>query len=322
MNINDRQGMKAAADNALFQAPNQKKLVLLWTSISIAFPLLVSVCNFMLNTQIAETGGLSGIGLRSILSTIQSALSTATSFLIPFWTLGYTATVLRFSRNEPADSTTLLEGFRRFGPALRAMILKTIICTAAGFAAVYAGIILLSLTPLVRPVYQILEQNQSTLMSGTLDESMMEAMIPAMMPITLICCVLCFVVLLPILYRLRLTDFCLLDADNRSALFAIHESRRLMRRNCLNLFKLDLSFWWYYLAQILLTVLCYGDVILPVLGVTLPFHADVAFFVFYIAAMLAQLALFYLYSNKVQTTYAIFYDTLRNPRELENSLTI
>ena len=73
-----------------------------------------------------------------------------------------------------------------------------------------------------------------------------------------------------------------------------------MRRNRLALFRLDLSFWWYYLAQFLLTALCYGDVILQAMNVSLPFNADVAFFVFYIAALLAQFALFCLFENKVQ----------------------
>lgn len=320
MKITDRRGMKEAAENALSHTPNQKTLVLIWAGVSIALPLFVSICNFILNSQIAETGGLSGIGLRSILSTVQSVLSNAASLLIPFWTLGYTAVVLRFSRKEAADSSTLLEGFLRFGPALRATILKALICTAVGFVGFYAGIMLLSLTPLARPVYQILEQNQSMLMSGTLDESILEAVTQAMMPVFLICSGLCFLLLIPVLYRLRLTDYCLLDAENRSAVYAIGESRRLMRRNCIRLFQLDLSFWWYYLAQILLVALCYGDVILPMVGVALPFNEDAAFFIFYIAAMLAQLALFYLFSNKVQTTYAVFYDTLRNPPDAQQSL--
>ena len=322
MNIHDRRGMKEAADTALCQSPNQKKLVLIWASVSIAFPVLVTVCNFILNSQIAETGGLSGIGLRSVLSTIQSALSTASSVLIPFWTLGYTAVVLRFARKEAADTVTLLEGFRRFGPAFRAMLLKAIICIVIGIAVFSAVLQLLSLTPLAAPAFEILEQNQDMLLSGVLENSVVEAVTVATLPLFLICFGICCIALIPVLYRLRMTEFCLLDADHRSGVLAIRESRRLMRKNCMNLFKLDLSFWWYYLALILLTFLCYGDMILPLFGVVLPFSEDAAFFIFYIAAMLVQLVLFYLYGNKVQTTYAIFYETLRNPPDTEKSLVL
>lgn len=322
MNTHDHLGMKEAADTALCRSPNQKKLVLIWASVSIAFPLLVTICNFILNSQIAETGGLSGIGLRSTLSTIQSTLSIISSLLIPFWTLGYTAAVLRFSRNESADVTTLLEGFRLFGPAFRAILLKAVICIAVSIAVFSVSVQILSLTALVEPVFQLFDQHQDMLLSGVLEDDVANAITRAIMPVFLISCCFCFAVLIPILYRLRLTEFCLLDADHRSGVLAVRESRRMMRGNCMNLFKLDLSFWWYYLAQVLLTFLCYGDAILPIFGVTLPFSEDAAFFIFYIAAMLAQLALLYLYSNKVQTTYAVFYQALRNPPETENTLVI
>jgi len=320
MDIRNRQGLKTAAADALTCSPNHKKLVLLWAGICSALPLLARVIRFVLDLQIADTGGLSGIGLRSILSTAQSLFSIATSVLLPFWTLGYTAAVLRFSRKEPVGYPTLLEGFRRFGPVLRLMLLEMLLYAAICFICIQLGSMLLSFTPLADPVYQVL--NDSQLLSGVIDETTLQAATDAMMPILIICGILCIIVLIPVTYRLRLADLYIMDVPGCGALQAIRGSLRLMRRNCISLFRLDLSFWWFYLATVLLNLLCYGDVIFPMLGITLPFSADAAFFVFYIAALLAQFLLLYFFSNQVQTTYALFYGSLRTPPEEETSIIV
>jgi predicted transposase YdaD len=53
--------------------------------------------------------------------------------------------------------------------------------------------------------------------------------------------------------------------------------------------------------------------ILTALGILMPFSDDVAFFLFYLAATAAQVVLLYFCSNKVEVTYAKFYDALRTP---------
>lgn len=322
MDIRNRHGLKAAAADALSAAPDHRKLILLWAGLSTALPLLASVLNFILEFQIADTGGLSGIGLRSVLSTIQSLLSMSTSVLMPFWTLGYIGVSLRFARKEAAGYPCLLDGFRHFGPALRLILLELAIYAIICFICVQIGSTVLSFTPLADPVYQVLDSSQQMLLSGVIDESVLLAMTQAMIPILVICGILCVAVLIPVMYRLRLTRLIIMDTPRCGALFAVRESLRLMRRNCLQLLRLDLSFWWYYLAQVLLSVLCYGDVILPMLGISLPFSQNTAYFIFYIAALLAQLVLLYYFSARLQTTYALFYDTLRTPPKEQNFLTI
>lgn len=322
MPILDRRKLKHDAERALSCAANQKTLVLIWAAVSAGLPLLVSVLSFMLDNQIAQTGGLAGFDQRSILSTIQSALDTLTTIVLPFWTLGYTAAVMRFARQQNADQYTLLEGFRRFGPALRSFLLKGFLFVMICIACFYAGITLLSMTPIADPVWAILEESQTMFLSGVMDEAVLAETADAMMPMFWICCGLCLIVITPVFYHLRLTDYCILDASHGSALLAMHESRRLMHRKRLALFRLDLSFWWFYLAQLLLIAVCYGDTILPRLGVTLPFSENAAYFIFYIVSLLAQFLLMYLYSNQVQTTYVLFYDSLRTPPEEETALTI
>lgn len=322
MDIRNRHGLKAAAADALCAAPDRRKLILLWAGVSTALPLLASVLHFILEFQIADTGGLSGIGPRSILSTLQSLLSFSTSVLLPFWSLGYIAAILRFARRETAGYPCLLDGFRRFGPALRLMLLELFICAVICFLCIQVGSTVLSFTPLAEPVYAFLNDSQQMLLTGVIDESLLAAMTKAMIPILAICGVLCAIVLIPVIYHLRLARLILMDAPRCGALFALRESLLLMRKNCMHLLKLDLSFWWYYLAQVLLSLLCYGDIILPMLGVSLPFNEYAAYFIFYIGALLAQFVLLYYCSARVQTTYALFYDTLRTPPKGQNSLII
>ena len=125
--------------------------------------------------------------------------------------------------------------------------------------------------------------------------------------------ILCLAILIPVSYRLRLADFRIMDEPRCRARVSLRESVRLMHRNCMSLFRLDLSFWWYFLAELLAAFLCYGDMVLPLLGISLPMHEDLAFFLFYVLGLAAQVTLLYCVGNRVQTTYALFYTTLADP---------
>ena len=91
----------------------------------------------------------------------------------------------------------------------------------------------------------------------------------------------------------------------------------MMRRNRISLFKLDVSMWWYYAALTLASVLGYGDAILPLLGVELPFSADEGYFLFYALYLAASAGVYYLMLDRVDVTYALAYDTLK-PEEPKN----
>ncbi len=322
MDIHNRHGLKAAASDALRNAPNQKRLILIWAGVGTALPLLISVLSYVLEHQIADTGGLSGIGLRSVLSTIQSLLSLSSSVLLPFWTYGYIAVTLHFAHKKSVSDSGLLEGFRRFGPILRLLLLEILLCAIICIICIEVVSTIISFTPMSAPVYEVLENSQQMLLSGVIDESILDSIIEAMLPIFMVCGMVCAIVLIPVTYRLRLAALCMMDTPGCSALQAIGKSMRLMRRNCFALFRLDLSFWWFYLVKLLVSVLCYGDVILPMLGITLPFSYGVSFFGFYIAALVVQFFLLYFSNNQVQTTYALFYDTLSTPPKRQTDLMV
>lgn len=316
MDIRDHRGIKAGAAEALAAAPNYRKLVLLSTGAAAVLSLTASVLSFILDEQIAGTGGLAGLGLRSILSTVQMMLSFATAALLPFWNQGFTSAALKLSRKESAGYGTLLDGFCRFGPVLRLLLLKELLCILLITGCMYVGLSVLSYTPLAFPFYDALSQTD-IMNTGVLDEATLASLTDTLLPMLLVCAVLCFIAIIPIFYRLRLAELRIMDEPGCGAIAAALESGRLMHHNCLALLRLDLSFWWFYLADLLIAVLCYGDMILPALGITLPFSENIAYFVFYIIGLLAQILLYWHAWGYVSASYARFYDTLRPPQTPE-----
>ena len=311
MYIQDRKGLEEAAAQALRIAPNHKQLVMVSAGVAAGLSLAVSLLSFLLEGQIAQTGGLAGLGLRSVLSTVQTVLFYAVMILTPFWSMGFTSTALKLSRKQDVTLATLLDGFRRFGPVLRLMLLQGALYFLLAAGCVYVGTSVFSFTPLVAPMYEVLLESD-VLTTGMVDEATMAALKEAMTPVLLGCAALFALIAIPVSYRLRLAELRIMDEKRCGALAAMLESSRAMRYNCMDLFRLDLHFWWFYLAEGVVTALCYGDQILPALGIHLPFSEDVAYFVFFVIGLAAQLVLYWYARARVAVTYAKAYDALRS----------
>ena len=315
MDIQDRKGLKRLAADKLEGSVQARKVVLIWAGVSALVSLVVSLISFLLDGQIADTGGLSGLGLRSFLSTVQALLSLANMALMPFWSLGYIACVLRFSQGEDCQPQCLLEGLRRFGPAFRMLLLRSLLYVGIALLAGNIASFFFSLSPGSLPLYELLTLHEEAFAAGALsDEAAME-ILRAMIPMLIGGALLCLAVMIPVSYRLRLAEFRLMDEPRCRARVSLLESNRLMRGNSLALFRLDISFWWYFLAEFLAAGLCYGDIFLTALGIPLPMGSDLAFFLFYVLGLGAQVALLCCKGNYVQTTYALFYRALATGEE-------
>lgn len=291
-----------------------KKLTALHTGISAAASLLVALLTYLLRTGIGDTAGLGGIGTRAALETAQSLLELALSILAPFWALGFVAAALHLARRQEAAPRTLLNGFRRWGPALRLLLLEGVIYFAITFAAIQLGSFLYMMTPFSAPLNQLLEQLAA---AGTADTAALTQKLLELDPKELMgifWTMIPFLVLpalaliIPVSYRLRLAQYILMDEPPVGALFAIVLSFRLMKSNCVKLFRLDLRFWWFYALEVLVQILCYGDLLLPLVGVELGMDALLASFLFYALALVGQAGLYVWQKPQVFTSYALFYD--------------
>ena len=303
MDINDRRGLKRSAREALAGASyDPKKLILLYTGAMIALSLLLALVDHVLEAQIGNTGGLSGMGMRSVLETVQTVLMLGQMVALIFWQIGYVFVSMQISRGQPVGPESLLEGFRRFGPVLRLRLSLTAQYLGIGMISMYGASILLSVSPIAAPLLEAFN-------SGS-EAALLEAMDQMMLPFLGAMAIAFLVIAVPYIYRLRLAEFTLMDDPKGGALRAVRNSRVLMQRNRFKLLKLDVSFWWFYLCEMLVMVLAYGDYILPLFGIQLPWSGDVSYYAFLVLSYLCQLALYWWKGNDVQVTYAKFYDAL------------
>lgn len=319
MDIRKPRTLKLAARQHLQDpAGNPRLLVLLHTAVALGAGLLITVLDFILTRSIDSAGGLAGLQTRSMLETAQSVLQLASSVLLPFWQIGLLGAAIAFARREHTAPSTLLSGFRRFGPVLRLMLLRIVVVGAIVMFCTYAATAIFMATPLSQPVIDLLtpmleEGSMLSDPSAMLDDAAISAVADTvMLPLIPIVMLLMAALVLPLVYRLRLSDYLIIDEPGCGALMAFGKSLKLTRRNAFSLFRIDLSFWWFYLLQGLCAAIGYADVLLPALGIGLPISQDSAFFVFYILSLFAQLLLFWYAGAYVQTTQALAYETLRN----------
>lgn len=292
-----------------------KKLIMAHSSVTIGLGLLLSVLSYLLDMGIAQTGGLGGIGARTVLETAQSLLQTANMLLLPFWSIGYIRVVLHWTRREEADLTTLLAGFRCFGPVLRLLFMQGMVYVFLGMVGAYAGAAVFLMTPGAQPLYALMQEMTD---AGITDPYAMlenEAYVAASMAMAPYMLGAAALIIIPVAYRLRFAEFVLMDVPEQGALRAMLHSWRMTRRNCSSLLKLDLRFWWFYLAEGFIVVLGYGDLLLDLMGISLGISTDAAMFAFYIAALLCEFGLYVWKKNEVFAVYALAYDQLTAPRE-------
>lgn len=300
--------LRSAAKNSLAQADRPHKVILIHTGVILLLTLLLTVADHLLNQQISTTGGLRGMGMRSILTTVQSVLRLAQTVVIPFWQLGYTFYTLQVAHGQPSGISDLKEGFRRFAPILRLKMLMAVIAVLLAFICSYISSFLFVLSPWSLPLLQEVE----VLYTGTTDE---QALIDGMMALVetyqtpiLIIFGICFAVCgFFLFFRFRLAELWLMDHPKGGAFAALISSHKLMRGNWKAMLRLDLSFWWFYLLELLISALYYGDVMLGSLGVVMTADAFGSYMVFFILYLCCQLALYWWKRNEVSVTYAHAY---------------
>lgn len=306
----DNRLLKQAADHALGEAgQSPSRLVLIHNGAAVCVTVAVTVITFYLNKQMQAAPGLAGLTTRTTLSFLSLLFTLGSSLLIPFWELGYLRAALCHGRKETATVSTLLEGFRRFLPSLRLFLLLGAVFLGVGFFCLQASSVVFMLTPFSAGFVEAADALLSA--EAVLDEAAVYSLIPHMVPMYIIFGILLLVVLVPVLYKYRLAVWSIMD-NAPGALAAMGVSLRAMRHRRWELFRLDVSFWWFYALQLLIPLLSYADLLLPYLGVNV--NATAAFWVCFLAGQGLQLFLAWRFLPKVQTTYALAYDYLTKPQ--------
>ena len=317
MNIRDIGNLKRTADRRLQSASQSRELVLVYAGVTALAAALVTVINYCLSLRIGQTGGLSNIGLRSVLSTIQAVLPMVQWAVLICLELGYLNAMLRISREQYASLNSLRMGFDRFWTLLRCCILQGLIYFGIMILSIYLAIQIFFLTPLANEIMELasgmmggLNPTMSMDAAMMLDEATYNTFLQAMIPLFPIFGLICLPLMAMVFYQYRMVNYILIDNPAMQPMAILRESRRMMKHNRIALFRVDLSLWWYYLLTLVAAVLAYGDVLLPMMGVTLPMSETVSYFVFYGLYLAAQFALLYLFLNRISVTYALAYQSL------------
>ena len=302
------------AEKQLDFAPySPRLLVLIHTAVSLGASLLMAIVNVLFASLIENTGGLGGLGTRSILETAQAVLELAVTLALPFWNISLVRAALNWARGEYAAPTTLLEGFRLFRPILRMFILLLAIFVVLGIALSQISAMLFMFTPFADPLMTALEPLMQDAGYFSPDLLLTEEAIAqvgsAIIPYFVFFGVLFALVAIPVWYRIRFADYAVMDEGRARA--ALLTSLRITKGRCLQVLKIDLRFWWFYLLQALSVALCYGDSILPALGIALPMSAEAAYITFMALGVICQGLLLWYYQAKVSVTYALAYEELK-----------
>ena len=275
-----------------------RKYVWLHSAAPIAASALLVLLT-VLSGHIAPEGGLSNMQTHTMITTALTLLQIAVSVAALFWDAGLQYITLAFRRGEVLQASDLAKGFFRLRPILGSWIYRWSNYLLMMMVAGTASSLLMSLVPVSNRMYQELlafTNNPVFPLQGSV--------------LTLACIyfviylVVLAAVLLPVVYRHRLTAFFIMDNEPVRGLQAVMQSSIVMRGNRLELLKLDLRFWWYYLGQAGVLVLSMGELIFT--------DAPAGSWLFPLLALVFQLALYLIAKPRLALSYGLFYEQLLN----------
>ncbi len=315
MTLPSSRQLREDAGRQLSKAREPQKIVLIYTGILLGVSAFSTVAQYLLGSGISQTGGLRNLGLRSMLSTVSNILPIAQYVILLCLGLGFAAAALRIARGQFASPMTLKAGFERFWPLAKCTLLQSLILLAVGFGSFYLAMAIYMFSPFSEGFFTIITPllaDESILSTGipVLDEATSLALMDQMWPMFIIFGILFLALAIPVTYRYRLVNYLIIDRPGIGALSALRTSNSLMKGNKRRFFRLDLGFWWYYVLLSLASVVCYGDLVLAMLGISLPMSSTVSYFLFYALFLAADFVIYWFNLNRVEVTYALAYDAL------------
>lgn len=318
-----KQEAQRRLDSAAF---NPRYLILLNTGVTVGLGLLVNGLNYLLSHQIGATGGLSGLGMRSALQTIQSLLSYAASLFTPFWTAGLLFCFIGIVRNQEVRPRSMLEGFRRFPKLLSFTLLVGLAAIILVLPIIYLGSAIYMMTPLSTPFANSLEEliNSGALMGsgGMLDPSAIppELILQGTLPMMLVIMAVAIPVFLFLSYCLHMGPYLIMTDSVRGGFHAFFTSLRLTRGYRGKLFKLDLSYWWFYLLEGLAVCVLYLDLIFTIAGIAPPMNSTVFYFLLLVVYSAIELGLHYWKKAERDTAFVLIYEEIASAAETGSNI--
>ena len=299
-----------------------RKLVLIYCGVIAALSFGSGGLNLLLNAQIGGTGGLDGLGLRSVLQTIQEFLGYFNTFFTPFWSAGFLYAMIGMVRGDEPRCADLMAGFKRFGRVLLASIYEITMVISLGVSNFLLAMLLFSFTPMSKKFLEIMVPIASDpniyLPDGSINMELIpaEAITTGSIPLVIIWLVLFLGSCVYLSYCFRMGPYLMMER-RIGGVAALFMSRRMMRGHKWQLFKLDLRLWWYHGLGVVISVVCYLDVILSLLGVPMPLDEIGMYFLTLGAYCVLLTALSLWKKCDVDAAYVLAFEQIAHPREEE-----
>lgn len=320
MDIYNPSEVKKTALRRLRDAQAEKRVAAVYAGLTLGLSALVVLLTLVLELLIDQSGGLGGMGRRTVLISLQNILPVIAIPVNLCLELGYQAAMLRAARGQYVSPQSIRLGFDRFWVLLRCVLLESAILFGTCLGAIYLGSLIFMMSPFsdrAMALLQPLLENATVLSPQVIpDSGVYDQLMGAMAPAFVLCLVLAAVLTVPLAFRYRMAQYVIIDKPGIPAMMALRQSRYMMKGNAGKLLKLDISLWWYYVLDVLARLLCYGDVILALVGVSLPWSDTVSYYGFFAVYLAVQFAIYYFLRNRVETAYAIAYDSIR-PKEAQ-----
>ena len=201
MRIPSNRVLKGDAVRRVAASENAGTVSLYYVGIITISAALVTLISYCLNLQIAKTGGLSNMGLRSMLSTIQSILPMLQNVLAMCLQIGYLAAIVRIARRQYTSPQTLRLGFDRFWLLLRTQLLQAILFMSICLVAFWIAVQIYMLTPMSDAAAALVEP---AIASGSVDleilleETLYQQILRSMTPLFILFGVLYAAFLIPV----------------------------------------------------------------------------------------------------------------------------
>lgn len=296
-------GSELAGANRAHTTP----IVLVYCGVLALLTLGSSGLNLYLNNQMGSTGGLGGMGMRAVLQTVEEILGYINLIFAPYWTAGFLAAMLTMVRGGTPGCMDLTAGFRRLFQVLGFLAFEFGVTFALMMAAAYPAAMIFSFTP------------QGADFAGLIADLTvlpMEELVRAMFPMLVLTMVIFLPLYIFVFYGFRMALYLIMERQI-TAVQAYFLSSRLMKGRRWELFRMDLSFWWYYALMGLASAVGYLDVYLGLLGISLPIDPLVMFFGTLVLYCAAVTALSLWKKCDVEAAYVLAYEQIAHPEPAE-----
>ncbi len=286
-------------------AERPRKLLNLYLLVFAAVSVGVTLINYGLTSAVDGFSGLSNVGARSTLGALQSLLSLLSTLLPPVWYYCFCAASLQTYRGQDIQPKSMVSGFRQWKRLLMAGLMFLLPVLGCSY--------LMTMMVTTCVVFATSARMDPAALEAFLEAptaAAQSAAIQAFLPLILVCSLLFALIALYFLFRYRMAFFLMTDYPQIPGSQILRCASRMMRGHMGQFLRLDLQFWWYYLAQVLISLVPFAGLIAQLAGVPLPMDPNLLILLSGILHTLLISTLNYFFKNQMLYTYAAAYDRI------------